>query len=206
MARDTKITTLFLDVGGVLLTNGWDRKARNLAVKKFNLDLEEINERHHLTFDTYEAGKLDLNEYLKRVVFYEDRNFTKEDFENFMFTQSKALPKMIHFIDSLKRKFNLKVTAVSNEGRELTEYRIKQFKLNELFDSFVASSFVHFRKPDIDIYKIALDISQVMPQQVAYLDDRLMFVQVARSLDINGIHHKSLSSTKSQLAKLGLSL
>ena len=206
MASETKITTLFLDVGGVLLTNGWDRKARTLAVKKFKLDLEEINERHHLTFDTYEAGKLDLNEYLERVIFYEKRNFTKEDFENFMFTQSNTLPKMIDFINSLKKKFNLKVTAVSNEGRELTEYRIKQFKLNEIFDSFVASSFVHFRKPDVDIYKIALDISQVMPQQVAYLDDRLMFVQVARSLGINGIHHKSLSSTKEQLAKLGLTL
>ncbi|HUX93457.1 MAG TPA: HAD-IA family hydrolase [Ignavibacteriaceae bacterium] len=206
MASEAKITTLFLDVGGVLLTNGWDRKARYLAVKKFKLDLEEINERHHLTFDTYEAGKLNLNEYLDRVVFYEKRNFTKEDFENFMFTQSNALPKMIDFINSLKKKFNLKVTAVSNEGRELTEYRIKQFKLNEIFDSFVASSFVHFRKPDVDIYKIALDISQVMPQQVAYLDDRLMFVQVARSLGIKGIHHKSLSSTREQLAKLGLTL
>ncbi|MHB1685880.1 MAG: HAD-IA family hydrolase [Ignavibacteriaceae bacterium] len=202
----TNISTLFLDVGGVLLTNSWDRKARYLAVEKFNLDLEEVNERHHLTFDTYEAGKLNLNEYLERVVFYEKRNFTKEDFENFMFTQSKALPKMIDFIKSLKKNFNLKVTAVSNEGRELTEYRIKQFNLNEIFDSFVASSFVHFRKPDVDIYKIALDVSQVKPEQVAYLDDRLMFVQVARALGINGIHHKSFRSTKEQLSKLGLIL
>ncbi len=200
------ISTLFLDVGGVLLTNGWDRKARNLAVKKFNLDLEEINERHHLTFDTYEAGKLDLNEYLNRVVFFEKRNFTKEEFENFMFAQSKPLPKMISFIKELKKKFNLKVTAVSNEGRELTEYRINKYSLNEIFDSFIASSFVHFRKPDIDIYKVALDISQVKPHQVAYLDDRLMFVQVANTIGINGIHHTSLSSTKRQLENLGLSI
>jgi len=203
---NSSITSLFLDVGGVLLTNGWDRKARVLAVKKFGLDLEEVNERHHLTFDTYESGKLDLNEYLERVVFYEKRNFTKEEFESFMYEQSQPLKKMIEFIKELKKKHKLKVTAVSNEGRELTEYRIRQFRLNEIFDSFIASSFIHIRKPDVDIYRIALDVSQVKPQQVAYLDDRLMFVQVARSLGINGIHHKSLSATKSQLERLGLAL
>lgn len=188
------------------MTNGWDRKARNSAVKKFNLDSEELNERHHLTFDTYESGKLDLNEYLERVVFYEKRNFSKEEFENFMYEQSQPIQNMITFIKELKKTYKLKVTAVSNEGRELTEYRIRKFKLHEIFDSFIASSFIHIRKPDVDIYRIALDVSQAKPEQVAYLDDRLMFVQVARSLGINGIHHKSLSSTKSHLAGLGLAL
>ncbi len=197
------ITTLFLDIGGVLLTNGWDRKARIKAVEKFNLDEEEINERHHLTFDTYEAGKLDLEEYMHRVIFYEKRNFSPEEFKSFMLSQSQKLPDMIEYISALKKKYGLNVTAVSNEGRELTEHRIKTFELNKLFDAFVASSFVHFRKPDIDIYKIALDVSQSEPQNVLYLDDRHMFIEVAETLGIKGIHHKSFDSTKIELTKWG---
>ncbi len=201
----SNITTLFLDIGGVLLTNGWDRKARKKAVEKFNLDEEEINERHHLTFDTYEAGKLNLEEYMHRVVFYEKRNFSPEDFKSFMLSQSQNLPDMIEYISALKKKYELNVTAVSNEGRELTEHRIKTFELHKLFDAFVASSFVHFRKPDVDIYKIALDVSQAEPQNILYLDDRHMFIEVAETLGIKGIHHKSFETTKAELAGYGLS-
>ncbi len=206
MAEHKEITTLFLDIGGVLLTNGWDRHARNLAVKTFNLDEEEINERHHLTFDTYEAGKLSLDDYMERVVFYEKRNFSKSDFRSFMYEQSKPLPDMLELITGLKKKYNLKITAVSNEGRELTQHRIHTFKLDKIFDAFIASSFVHFRKPDVDIYKIALDASQVTPGKVLYLDDRHMFIEVAGTLGINGIHHKKYETTKKEFADYGFVL
>ena len=206
MTRSKKITSLFLDIGGVLLTNGWDRQCRALAVKTFHLDSEEINERHHLTFDTYESGKLSLDDYLKRVVFYEKRNFSKEKFKKFMFAQSKPQPFMLDYIKKIKKTFGLKITAVSNEGRELTKFRISNFKLNEIVDTFVASSFVHLRKPDIDIYKHALDVSQVSPENVAYVDDRHMFVEVASTLGINGIHHTSFETTKLKLAKFGISV
>ena len=206
MPNPKKIDTLFLDIGGVILTNGWDRNARHRAVEKFKLDEDELNERHHLTFDTYESGKLSLNEYLNRVIFYEKRNFSRAKFKTFMFTQSQLLPDMLGFLKKLKKKNKLKVTAVSNEGRELTEYRIKEFRLYELFDAFVASSFIHLRKPDTDIYKYALDISQVSSSTVAYLDDRHMFVEVAGTLGIKGIHHTGYESTRKELKKLGLSL
>ena len=206
MPAKKKINTLFLDIGGVLLTNGWDRQARHKAVEKFGLDLDEVNERHHLTFDTYEVGKLSLDEYMNRVVFYRKRDFTKDDFRRFMFSQSQKLPDMIGFIRRLKDKYKLRVTAVSNEGRELTEYRINKFKLYEIFDAFVASSFVHFRKPDVDIYKVALDVSQVSPREVMYIDDRHMFVEVAKTLGIKGIHHTGYESTKIKLERAGFRL
>jgi len=205
MANNVNITTFFLDIGGVLLTNGWDRQSRVKAIEQFNLDGEEVNERHHLTFDTYEVGKISLDEYLDRVIFYEMRTFTKSDFKEFMFAQSQQLPDMIDYIKKLKFKYSLRVTAVSNEGRELTEHRIEKFKLYDLFDSFVASSFVHFRKPDVDIFKIALDVSQTSPEKVVYIDDRHMFVEVAGTVGIKGIHHTSFPSTKVKLAEFGLS-
>ena len=198
------ITTLFLDIGGVLLTNGWDRAARQRAAEAFDLDFDEVNERHHLTFDTYEVGKLSLDEYLDRVVFCRERPFTREAFKAFMAAQSKPYPEMIELVRDLKTRYALKVAAVSNEGRELTVHRIQAFELGAFIDFFIVSCFVHYRKPDADMYRIALDIAQAQPGHVAYLDDRAMFVEVAGTLGIRGIHHTGYATTRAALQSLGL--
>jgi len=202
----SQITTLFLDIGGVLLTNGWDRNIRLNAAKKFGLDYDEMNERHHLTFDTYESGKLSLDEYLNRVVFYRERSFSQEEFKKFMYAQSEPYPDMIELIRGLKTQYNLQIAAVSNEGRELTMYRVQQFQLGTFMDFFVSSCFVHYRKPDEDMYRIALDISQAQADQVIYIDDREMFVEVAQGLGIAGITHKNYGTTRKSLEELGLTL
>jgi putative hydrolase of the HAD superfamily len=206
MTPSSPITTLFLDIGGVLLTNGWDHNIRTRTADQFGLDYDEMNERHHLTFDTYEEGKLSLDEYLNRVVFYQERSFSREDFKSYMYAQSQPFPQMIELMRGLKTQHGLEIAAVSNEGRELTVYRVGQFKLGTFIDFFVSSCFVHYRKPDADMYRIALDIAQVRPEQVAYIDDRAMFVEVAQGLGIRGIVHKSYESTQKTLETLGLSL
>ncbi len=205
MTNNTEIEALFLDIGGVLLTNGWDRHARQRAVDHFDLDSDELNERHHLTFDTYEAGKLSLNQYLDRVVFYTDRSFSKDDFRKFMFSQSKPFEDMITYVKEIKRKHNLRTYVISNEGRELNDYRINTFQLANFIDAFISSSFVHFRKPDEDIYKVAMDVSQVPPQRSVYVDDRHMFVEIAETLGFNGVHHQNIETTKKKMAEFGLS-
>ncbi|HWB27997.1 MAG TPA: HAD-IA family hydrolase [Chitinophagaceae bacterium] len=189
------ITTFFLDIGGVLLTDGWNRKARAEAVKTFGLNAEQMEERHHLTFDTYEVGKITLDTYLERTVFYDNRDFGPQQFKEFMFAQSEPHNDMIELVKAMKKKYKLKVAVVSNEGRELTEYRIKKFKLGDFVDFFISSCFVHFRKPDTDIFNLALDVSQVSPREVVYIEDRPLFVQVADSLGINGIHHEGMEAT-----------
>ncbi len=206
MTLSSPITTLFLDIGGVLLTNGWDRGIRTLASEKFGLDYKEMDERHHLTFDTYEEGKLSLDEYLDRVVFYQERSFSREEFKAFMYAQSKPFPEMIELMRGLKSQHGLQVAAVSNEGRELTVYRVQQFKLGTFIDFFVSSCFVHYRKPDADMYRIALDIAQVQPEKVIYIDDRPMFVEVAQGLGIQGIIHRDYESTQKTLETFGLAL
>jgi putative hydrolase of the HAD superfamily len=199
-----EITTLFLDIGGVLLTNGWDRAARHEAADHFHLDLPDLEERHHLTYDTYEAGKLSLDEYLQRVIFFRQRPFKMDEFREFMLGRSQPFPEMIRLIQGLKKQYPITTVAVSNEGREINAYRIQTFQLNRTIDIFVSSCFVHFRKPDLDIYRIALDISQARPESVAYIDDRLLFIEVAGSLGIHGVLHIDLATTRDQLAKLGL--
>lgn len=202
----TSIQALLLDVGGVLLTNGWDRACRKRAAADFGFDYDEMDERHHLTYDTYESGKINLDTYLDRIVFFEKRAFTREQFKVFMFAQSQPYPDMIGYFRDLKSAHGLKVGVVSNEGRELTEYRIQKFRLGEFVDFFVSSSFVHLRKPDEDIYRRALDMVQVRPGHCAYVDDRQLFVEVAARLGMHAVHHKGLEPTRRELETLGLAL
>jgi putative hydrolase of the HAD superfamily len=197
-----EIRVLFLDVGGVLLTNGWDRDSRAKAVERFGLELKEMEGRHQLAYDTYESGRMSLEEYLTDAVFYQPRSFSREDFFAFMLTQSQPYAEMIDYIRKLKLQHKLKVVVVSNEGRDLTLHRIHKFGLIEFVDFFVFSCFVHLRKPDPAIYRLALDLAQVQPEEVIYIDDRELFIEIAAGMGIHAIHHVNIASTQSAVEEL----
>ena len=204
MKKVPLITCLFLDIGGVLLTDGWDHHARKRAAKNFKLEWAEVEARHQLTFETYEEGKLTLDEYLGRVVFYRKQPFTRAQFRRFMFAQSKPYPEMIDLVAQLKVRHKLEIVVVSNEARELNVHRIRKFKLDRLVDSFISSCFVHIRKPDRDMFRLALDISQAPARQVVYIENTRMFVQVAEGLGIRSILHTDYASTRAKLVSFGL--
>jgi putative hydrolase of the HAD superfamily len=163
-----------------------------------------MEERHRLNFETHEEDKLSFEDYLDRVVFYQKRPFTRTQFKRFMFEQSKAEPGMIELFVQLKIRHGLKVAVVSNESREVNAYRIRKFKLDELVDSFVSSCFVHMRKPDADIFHLALDIAQAPAGQVLYVENTPLFVEVAEGLGIRSILHTDYQSTCAKLASFGL--
>ena len=163
-----------------------------------------MEDRHNLNFATYEEGKLTLEEYLTRVVFYQKRSFTQAEFRRFMFAQSKPYPDMIELVAQLKVRHGLKIAVVSNEARELNAYRIRNFKLARFVDSFVSSCFAHVRKPDADIFRLALDIAQASAPQVVYIENTPMFVQIAEGLGIRSILHTDYTSTCAKLASFGL--
>jgi putative hydrolase of the HAD superfamily len=174
------------------------------AATHFKLELSGMEDRHHLTFDTCEEGKLALEEYLDRVVSYRKRPFSRPQFRKFMFAQSKPYPKMMELVRSLKRRYGLKFVVVSNEARELDSHRIRKFKLDGFVDFFISSCFVHLRKPDADIYRAALEISQVPANQVVYIENTPMFVQVAEGLGIRSVLHTDYRTSCAKLASFGL--
>ena len=202
--KQTLPTCLFLDIGGVLLTDGWDHSSRERAATHFNLDLAELENRHGLNFATYEEGKLTLDEYLSRVIFHRERNFARARFRDFMFAQSKPYPEMIDLAARLKVRHGLKIAVVSNEARELNAHRIQEFKLGAVVDFFISSCFVHIRKPDAEIFRLALDIAQAPAGQVVYIENTQMFVEIAEELGIRSILHTDYRSTRARLAALGL--
>jgi putative hydrolase of the HAD superfamily len=203
-SRQFEITTLFLDVGGVLLTNGWDHHERRRAAKHFKLEWPEMEERHALNFETHEEGRMTFEEYLSRVVFYQKRPFTRAQFRSFMCAQSKPYLEVIKLVVQLKAQYGLKITVVSNEARELNTYRIRKFKLDGFVDTFISSCFVQLRKPDVEIFRLALDIAQAPARQVVYIENTPMFVQIAEGLGIRSILHTDYRSTCAKLTALGL--
>jgi len=200
------ITTLFLDIGGVLLTNGWDTSARAEAAKLFHLNEKAMGERHAQLFDLYEMGLISLDQYLDFVIFYEPRSFSKEQFKEFMFSCSKPHQEMIQLMVDIKKSRGVKMVAVSNEGRELMDWRILRFKLDTFIDFFVCSSFVGKKKPDPTFYRMALDMCQTDPKNIVYIDDRPVLVEVGRTFGMQCICHQNVSATRDALRQLGLAL
>ncbi len=206
MANIQPITTLFVDLGNVLLTDSWGPAMRQKALEQFDFDFAEVAKRSQLTFEGYEEGKVSLDEYLDWVVFHQQRSFSREAITTFMLGQSQPHPEMIALVQSLRARYGLKVAVVTNDGREFFVHRVKQFRLKEFVDFFIVSCFVHYRKPEVEIYRMALDIAQVNPEEVVYIDDQELFVEVAQSLGLHGLHHTDYASTRAALAALGLAL
>ncbi|HEX3673509.1 MAG TPA: HAD family hydrolase [Rhizomicrobium sp.] len=202
--RASKVTCLFLDIGGVLLTNGWDHHARKRAAAQFKLEHAAMEARHQMNFGVLEEGKLTLDDYLDRVIFTKKRPFTQAQFRRFMFAQSKPYPKMLALAARMKRQYGLKIAVVSNESRELNAHRIAAFDLTGFVDFFVSSCYVHIRKPDMDIFRLALDIAQTPVEQIVYIENTPLFVDLAEGLGIRSILHTDYASTVRKLASFGL--
>jgi putative hydrolase of the HAD superfamily len=202
--QPTSIKTLFLDIGGVLLTNGWGHESRQKAAEQFEFDYDEMNHLHEFIFNIYEIGKITLDEYLNTVLFYQPRAFTKEDFKAFMFSESKQLPHMLEWLVDWKRQqHDVKIISINNEGKELNDYRIKKFGLHRCFDAFISSSEVGMRKPDPGIFQLALGIAQVSTQECLYFDDRPMLIEAAKRVGLPAMLHTGFETTKEVLEKYG---
>ena len=195
---------LFLDIGGVLLSDGWGHVARQAAAKKFGLNYEEMDRLHDFIFNVYEIGRITLDDYLNTVVFNEPRNFTPDEFKTFMFSQSVELPDMLQWLKKWKKNTteNIRVISINNEGKDLNDYRIKKFRLHECFDAFISSCEVKMRKPDPGIFNLALGIAQADPAECIYFDDRAMLVQAAQRVGIKSFQHLGLESTKNTIEEL----
>jgi putative hydrolase of the HAD superfamily len=199
-----EITALFWDIGGVVLTNGWDRNSRKLAADAFHLDMEEFHDRHDLSFPAFDAGQITLNEYLDRTLFYRKRSFSREEFTAFMFAQSTEYPDARAVLDKLTKSGKYFIGAINNEPLELNQYRIEAFNLRRNFQVFFSSCYVHSRKPEEHIFRVALEVTQRAPEKCLFIDDRPLNLESPRRLGMNTIHHENADHLRSELGKFGV--
>jgi putative hydrolase of the HAD superfamily len=197
-------TALFCDVGGVLLTNGWDRTARRRSVERFKLDWEEFEDRHELVVSAFEKGQLALKAYLDRTIFYRPRQFTPEDFKSFMLAQSEAFPDTLAVLERLARSKLYLLGTLNNESLELNLYRIERFGLRRYFDVFFSSCFLGVQKPDAAIYRLALQMTQRAPEEFVFVDDRPLNLECAREMGIHTIRFENASQLERDLRELGV--
>ena len=200
----SKITTLFWDIGGVIMTNGWDHNSRHEAVAKFNLDEVDFRDRHDLSFPAFDAGNITMNEYLDRTLFYRPRPFSREDFIAFMRTQSKEYPGSRAILDSATKSGRYFIAAINNEPLELNNYRIENFDLRRNFQVFFSSCYVHSRKPEEQIFRLALAVTQRAPEECVFIDDRPLNLESPRKLGINTIHYQNPEQLRKDLTKFGV--
>lgn len=200
--ENSSIKIIFFDIGGVLLTNGWGHESRLEAANKFNINYEEFDVLHHFIFNVYEIGRITLDDYLDIAIFNHPRNFTKDEFKDFMFSQSVKLPDLLDWLVEWKKSCGISILSLNNEGRELNDYRIETFGLHRCFDGFISSCEVGMRKPDPGIYKLATGIAHAKPEECVYFDDRLMLVNAAKKYGIQSFHHQDFISTKDILENL----
>ena len=198
------IRTIFWDVGGVLLTNAWDRTERASALEHFQLDEKEFQARHEMVVSSFERGKITLAEYLDRTVFYRPRPFTREVFRDYMFSLSQPFPEVLGFARALADSGKYFMSTLNNESRELNDYRIEKYGLRKIFRLFVSSCFVGSRKPEHDIYRLALEVTQVPAEQCCFIDDRALNLECAAQLGMKTIEMKGLEQLREDLAKLGV--
>jgi putative hydrolase of the HAD superfamily len=199
-----EIKALFWDNGGVILTNGWDRHSRKEAVEKFHLDATDFEDRHELMLDAFETGRATLDQYLHRTIFYRDRAFTPADFKAFMFEQSQAYPEPLAYLGAIARARRFLVASLNNESREINEYRIKKFKLGDYFEAFFSSCYLGVRKPDPEIYNLALKITQHNPAACILIDDRGLNLECARELGMQTILFKDLAQLRNDFARFDI--
>ena len=193
---ETKIKVIFMDIGGVLLSNGWGHEARKKAAQVFDFDHQEMENLHNFIYNVFEIGSISLDEYLETILFHTDRDFLKDEFIAFMYAQSQELPHLLEWLKIWKQHTVLPVFALSNESRELNDFRIETFHLRELFDGFFSSCYLKMRKPDPRIFVRAMEIAQVNPNECLYFDDRPMLVNAAKKLGMNAILHQDFEITK----------
>jgi putative hydrolase of the HAD superfamily len=198
------ITTLFWDIGGVILTNGWGRGSRKEAANTFRLDWEEFQERHDLSFPAFDCGQITLNEYLDRTLFYRQRSFTREEFTAFMFAQSKEYAETRAILDKVSSSGKYFVGAINNEPLELNQYRIEAFDLRRNFLVFFSSCYVHSRKPEEKIFRFALEVTQRPPEKCLFIDDRPLNLESPQRLGMNTIHHQNAGQLRAELGKYGV--
>ena len=197
-----EIRALFWDVGGVLLTNAWDHEQRDLAIARFGIDRAEFEARHKELVPAFERGRMELDEYLQRSVFYQARSFSREEFKQFMFSLSKLRPGVLQIARGLARKYFM--GTINNESRELNQYRIEMFGLAGCFDLFVSSCFVGLRKPDERIYRMALDLRQREAEECCFIDDRPENIEAAAKVGMRTILMKDAEQLRGELKGMGV--
>lgn len=196
---------ILFDIGGVLLTNGWDHCERAAVLDRFHLNHAEFEARHPGPYDAWERDQIAAREYLDATVFYEPRAFTPDEFIDAIFEQSVLLPNgAVGILEELAASGNWMLGALNNEAREPNEYRLRTFGLRQYFDITLSSCYMGLRKPQPEIYRRALDVLGRPAERVLFIDDRQENAAAAAAAGIKAIRFDGADTLRRDLETLNV--
>jgi putative hydrolase of the HAD superfamily len=198
----TGIRHIFFDIGGVLGTNGWDREQRERAVERFNLDAHDFQCRHEEIVGAWEEGRISIDEYLDIAIFHEPRAFSRDEFVEFMHSQSVPDTKTVDLARELTRQPSYTLMTLNNESDELNRYRIGKFRISEIFEAFLSSCWLGVRKPTQEFYERGMGIGQADPGTSLFIDDRPQNLAPAKKLGMQVILFTSAAQLRSDLERV----
>ncbi len=199
-----ELSLLLWDVGGVLLSNGWDRTARADAAAHFGLDPAELERRHQRVDVAFETGRMAASDYLAATVFYEPRSFAPDAFSKFMRDRSRRYAEAYAAAKELRAADRYLMAALNNESRELNEFRIRTFDLREVFHVFFSSCYTGLRKPEPAAFTHALDLTQRAPDEALFLDDRPENIQAAGRVGLRTLLVRDPTQLREELRRAGV--
>lgn len=198
------ITTIFFDLGGVCLSNGWDHEQRQVIAHDFGFDYEPFDSRHRQVVDSLERGQFTLQEYLDWTLFYAPRPFTRDEIVQAIYQISEPIDDTLDLVRALRASGRYLLGTINNESRELNEYRIQRFGLCDLFSVFFSSCYLGLVKPQPEHYRRALQVTQRAADECLYVDDRPLNVEVARILGMHPIQFVSAEQLQHDLLAAGV--
>jgi len=196
---------ILFDVGGVLLTNGWDHGERAAAAEHFGLNAEELEARNTKVVAAWDRSEIDRNQYLDATVFTEPRSFTHDEFFDFMLSQSRVQPDgALEILREVAASKRFLVGSLNNEPREMNEYRFGKFELRRYLKVAFSSCYMGLRKPEPAMYRRALDILGCPPYRILFIDDREENVAGAAAAGIKAIRFAGAEALRAELEARGV--
>jgi putative hydrolase of the HAD superfamily len=194
---------ILFDVGGVMLTNGWDHVERAAVLKHFSLDRTAFEARHEKPYDALERDTIDMYAYLETTIFHEPRTFTPDDFIAVMKSQSVPIPSnAMGVLREISTSCKFLVGVLNNESRLLHEYRMEKYGLEPYLEIQLSSCYLGMRKPDADIYRRAIDIVGRPANRILFIDDRAANAQAARDAGMQAIQFLGEDQLRAQFREL----
>ena len=182
------LTTLFCDVGGVLIENPWISVSKELG-SKYRVarrvvfsELTRLSkplDRNQLTLYAFNQQ---LSESLARPIPY-------AYFEGLLLGPSlRKIPIVWDAVRELKDSAGLSIIALSNMSELVWESLQRKYDIQSLFDDAILSFRHGVIKPDPRIFELALGEARSSPEECLLLDDSKENIRAAKSLGLRTRH------------------
>lgn len=205
MDRDS-IEVILFDLGNVILPFNHCQIAEKLSRFAKNADYQDPKKIFSYLFDFengaingYETGKGSSPDFFKMLKDHLQLTLSFEDFKpiwNDIFWENEEVSEIIRSLKGKKR-----LGLLSNTNPLHFDHILSKFPVVRVFDKWLLSHEVGFKKPAREIFQKAIEWAGVEYEKVLFIDDMKTHIEVAVSLGMQGIHFTSSHDLKHHLTK-----